>query len=89
VLGVDPNEIYKQTFVDLQDGDLVLLYTDGLPDAMNYKNETFGRQRVLDAFGKGGETAEVVSQNILWEMRKFVGMNKRTDDVTMVVAKIG
>ena len=35
-----------------------------------------------------GDTAEVVSQNILWELRKFVGMNKRTDDVTMVVAKI-
>jgi sigma-B regulation protein RsbU (phosphoserine phosphatase) len=89
VLGVDPNEVYKQTFIDLEDGDLLLLYTDGLPDAMNYKNETFGRQRVLETFAKGGETAEIVSNNLLWEMRKFVGMNKRTDDVTMVVAKIG
>jgi sigma-B regulation protein RsbU (phosphoserine phosphatase) len=89
VLGIDPNEEFKQSFVDLQDGDLLLLYTDGLPDAMNFQQETFGRHRVIDAFRKGGESAEVVSQNILWELRKFVGMSKRTDDVTMVVAKIG
>ncbi|HEV7299122.1 MAG TPA: SpoIIE family protein phosphatase [Tepidisphaeraceae bacterium] len=88
VLGVDPNEEFKQSFMDLQSGDLLLLYTDGLPDGMNFQNETFGRQRVIDAFRKGGDTAEVVAQNILWELRKFVGMSKRTDDVTMVVAKI-
>jgi sigma-B regulation protein RsbU (phosphoserine phosphatase) len=89
VLGVDPNEVYKQSFFDLQDGDFLMLYTDGLTDAMNFANETFGHQRILNAFAKGGDSAEAVTQNILWEMRKFVGMNKRTDDVTMVVAKIG
>ncbi len=89
VLGIDPNEVFKQTFIELQDGDLLLMYTDGLPDAMNFQQQTFGRQRVVDAFRKGGDTAEIVSQNILWELRKFVGISKRTDDVTMVVAKIG
>jgi sigma-B regulation protein RsbU (phosphoserine phosphatase) len=88
VLGVDPNETFTQSFIDLQAGDLLLLYTDGLPDGMNFQQETFGRQRVIDAFRRGGDTAETVAQNILWELRKFVGMSKRTDDVTMVVAKI-
>ena len=88
VLGVDPNEEYKQSIIDLKSGDILLLYTDGLPDAMNFKQETFGRQRLAEAFKKGGETAEIVSQNILWELRKFVGMSKRTDDVTMIVARV-
>jgi sigma-B regulation protein RsbU (phosphoserine phosphatase) len=88
VLGVDPNETYKQSIIDLRSKDILLLYTDGLTDGMNFNQETFGRQRILEAFGKGGATAEVVSQNILWELRKFVGMAPRTDDITMIVARV-
>jgi phosphoserine phosphatase RsbU/P len=88
VLGIDPNEAFRQQFIDLKPNDLLLLYTDGLPDAMNFKDETFGRQRILDAFGKGGTSAETVAQGILWDMRRFVGMTRRTDDVTMIVARI-
>jgi sigma-B regulation protein RsbU (phosphoserine phosphatase) len=88
VLGVDPEQTYAQSIIDLKSGDLLLLYTDGLADAMNFRQETFGRQRIIEAFGHGGATAEIAAQNILWEMRRFVGLTKRTDDVTMIVARI-
>ncbi len=88
VLGVDPEEAYSQSMFDLQSGDALLLYTDGLPDAMNFQQETFGRQRVIDAFKKGGETSEMIAQHILWELRRFVGLAKRTDDVTMMIVKV-
>jgi sigma-B regulation protein RsbU (phosphoserine phosphatase) len=88
VLGVDPDEPYHQSFVDLQPGDLLLLYTDGLSDAMNFKQETFGRQRIIEAFKRVTTSAEVTAQNVLWEMRRFVGLTKRTDDVTMIVVKV-
>ena len=88
VLGVDPAQEYKQSIAELKGKDILLLYTDGLTDAMNFKQETFGRQRLLEAFKTGGETAEEVSQHILWELRKFVGLGKRTDDVTMIVARV-
>src|SRR4051794_15783697 len=52
VLGVDPDEQYKQSVFDLKTGDTLLLYTDGLADAMNFNNETFGRQRIVEAFKK-------------------------------------
>jgi len=29
-----------------------------------------------------------VAQNVLWEMRKFVGLCKATDDVTMIVVRV-
>ncbi|HTW93277.1 MAG TPA: SpoIIE family protein phosphatase [Tepidisphaeraceae bacterium] len=88
VLGVEPDEQYAQHLFELQSGDFLLLYTDGLPDAMNFKDETFGRQRLLEAFSRGGETADAVAQGILWEMRKFVGLTRRTDDVTMIVVRV-
>jgi serine phosphatase RsbU (regulator of sigma subunit) len=88
VLGVDCNEKYTQSLVDLRAGDILLLYTDGLTDAMNFEQETFGRQRLMEAFRAGGPTADAVAQNILWNMRRFVGLTRRTDDVTMIVAKV-
>ncbi len=88
VLGVDPTEQYVQRVVDLQSGDLLLLYTDGLMDAMNFENKTFGRQRIIEAFLQGGATAEAVAGNLIWSMRRFAGLSKRMDDITIVVARM-
>jgi phosphoserine phosphatase RsbU/P len=88
VLGVDPEEQYTQSVLDLQHDDTLMLYTDGLAEAMNFRNEMFGRQRIFEAFARGGASADVVAQGMLWEMRRFVGMSRRGDDVTMVVAKV-
>jgi serine phosphatase RsbU (regulator of sigma subunit) len=88
VLGILPEEEYKQSVIALERGDLLLLYTDGLADGMNFRDEPFGRQRIIDVFKRGGATAEAVAQNILWELRKFVGMSSRTDDVTMIVVRV-
>ncbi|HEX5245149.1 MAG TPA: SpoIIE family protein phosphatase [Tepidisphaeraceae bacterium] len=87
VLGVNPNEDYKQSFIDLQKEDLLLLYTDGVTDAVNFAGERFGRQRIADTLRKGGASADAVAQSILWEVRKFAGLVKRPDDITMMVAK--
>jgi sigma-B regulation protein RsbU (phosphoserine phosphatase) len=88
VLGVSPDEVYEQYTVDLQKDDTILLYTDGLTDGMNFQNEQFGKQRLLEAYARSGDFAEGISNNILWELRKHVGMAKRTDDVTMCVARM-
>jgi serine phosphatase RsbU (regulator of sigma subunit) len=88
VLGVSPDEDYQQSVVDLKKGDLLMLYTDGLPDARNFRDEAFGRARVAEVFSRGGETAEVVAHNVLWEMRKFVGITRSVDDVTMIVVRV-
>jgi serine phosphatase RsbU (regulator of sigma subunit) len=88
VLGIVPEEEYKQSVVELRSGDTLLLYTDGLLDGMNFNQEIFGRHRLAEVFKRGGETADAVVQNILWELRKFVGISKQTDDVTMVVVRV-
>lgn len=89
VLGVDSTETYTQAFTDLKKGDVLLLYTDGLFDAMNFQHQTFGRQRVVESLRKATseQSADTIAQNLLWDMRRFVGLARRTDDVTMIVAK--
>jgi len=88
VLGINPDEPYKQSVLDLKSGDQLLIYTDGVTDAMNYQKQPFGKKRLVDAFLQSGQTAELVSQHVLWELRKFVGISKRTDDVTMIAAHV-
>jgi len=90
VLGVDPAERYKQSVLDLRSKDMLLLYTDGLTDAMNFQFQPYSRDRLVKAFmqSQSAKTAEDVTQYILWDMRRFVGLTKRTDDVTMIVVKV-
>ena len=88
LLGIDPAEPYDQALHQLESGDTLLLYTDGLTDAMNFQGQTWGKQRLIDSFARGGATAEIIAQNILWDMRRYAGLTERTDDVTMIVATI-
>ncbi len=91
VLGIEEHEQFSQQVVQMEPGDVILLYTDGLPDAMNFAHETFGRARVIQAlktYGVEDASAEGVTDHLLWEVRKFAGMARRTDDITMVVARV-
>jgi sigma-B regulation protein RsbU (phosphoserine phosphatase) len=89
VLGADPAEPYEQFTIDLKSGDTLLLYTDGLVEANNEKNEIFGRSRVTEALARGPQTsADAIAQHVLEEMRKFCGNQKQRDDITMTVARI-
>jgi sigma-B regulation protein RsbU (phosphoserine phosphatase) len=54
VLGLDPAEPYEQIVEPLKKNDLLLLYTDGLTDAMNFHNEPYGKQRLIESFSHGG-----------------------------------
>ena len=89
VIGVDPEQRYDKDVVSLQKGDLIWIYTDGVPDAMNYKDEKFGKPRMKEALLKYcKEPAEYICRQMLWETRRFVGLNRRTDDTTMVAIKV-
>ncbi|HOO16605.1 MAG TPA: SpoIIE family protein phosphatase [Phycisphaerae bacterium] len=85
VLGIDATETYREHRVELQTGDMILLYTDGLVEAMNFSGELFGRERLFAALREyGGLALDQVLQSILWDLRRFVGLAEQSDDVTMI-----
>jgi sigma-B regulation protein RsbU (phosphoserine phosphatase) len=76
--------------VRLAPGDLVLFYTDGLVDSMNFREERFELDRVRDAMVRFAEQpARQILASIRWEVRKFTGLTPRVDDLTMVALKVG
>ena len=87
VLGVDPDEPFSQSFIELQSGDVLLLYTDGLAEAMDFENQLFGKERVIEALQRGGENANQIAENVRWSMQRFVGLRKQSDDISMIVAR--
>lgn len=89
VLGVTTNAPYETDTVQLQDGDCVLLYTDGLIDAGNFDGDLWGRERLIDVakqFTAG--SAQLMCKNILQHRRRFVGLARQIDDTSIVIVKI-
>lgn len=93
VIGVDPSQRYQSASFDLRPGDVLLLYTDGLSDAMSFDKERFGKKRIRIAMlqalrEKPDASADAIADHIVWENRRFVGLNERSDDTTLIVLRV-
>jgi serine phosphatase RsbU (regulator of sigma subunit) len=70
-------------------GDVVLLFTDGVTEAMNAEGEPFGEERVAALLGEHGDLPfEELRERILREIRAFVGDTGLHDDLTLVLMKV-
>jgi len=89
VLGVDPQAEYEIETVQLKAGDTLLFYTDGLIDAVNFDNELWGRENLLQTAKKfTADSAEQMIKDILGYRRRFVGLARQIDDTSIVVVKV-
>jgi len=92
-LGLDRGELFEAILeeqqVPLIPGDIFLLFTDGLSEAMNSGAELFGEGRLRRILEQGAELgSEEMRERILEEVRRFVGDEAPHDDLTLVVLKI-
>lgn len=84
----DITEFVTFTEVELQAGDVVILYTDGITEAINSHKIAYGLERLIDAVREnmGGSVAEI-KQAVIEDLRRFIGRQKIDDDMTLVVLK--
>ena len=87
-LGVIDEAQYDEHEIHLHPGDALLLYTDGLTDAVNAGDEEFGMQRVCEVLRESHHRAasEIVDA-LEASVRAHVGAVEAFDDMTMVVVK--
>jgi sigma-B regulation protein RsbU (phosphoserine phosphatase) len=84
------NEVrYEQATVALAPGDLLLLYTDGVSEAMNSAEEEFGENRLRSFLGRydGQVPAEALAL-LEREVLKFHGRADLEDDFTLLLARV-
>ncbi|MCC7358181.1 MAG: GAF domain-containing protein [Anaerolineales bacterium] len=87
-LGVLDGARYTAQQVVLAPGEALLLYTDGLTDAVNHLNEEFGVERVFAVMRAApAASAEVILGTLAAAVQGHVGAREPFDDMTMVVLK--
>jgi serine phosphatase RsbU (regulator of sigma subunit) len=81
--------LLEQVTIPLGVGDVVLLFTDGVSEAMNARGEPFGEERLAALVGEHGDLPfEELRERILREIRVFVGNTGLQDDLTLVLLKV-
>lgn len=87
-LGVDPESSYIQQTAPLEPGDFIVLYTDGVTDALDVQEREFGMEaleRTVRASRKA--PAEEIADGLQQAVAAFTGAAASFDDITIVVAK--
>jgi serine phosphatase RsbU (regulator of sigma subunit)/CBS domain-containing protein len=89
LLGIMPGEQYRERTVELEPGDRLCFYTDGVVEARNEIGEAFGVERLRECFlGHAAEQAEAITERLISCQRNFRGPQSVTDDVTLLVAEV-
>jgi sigma-B regulation protein RsbU (phosphoserine phosphatase) len=89
LLGIMPDEVYREREIVLEKGDRLCFYTDGLIEARNEIGETFGTQRLQQCLTAHGiEPAERLSTHVLTHLTEFRGSFPLADDVTLVIGEL-
>lgn len=89
-IGLDDNitEFINHTIVELQPGDGVVLYTDGIPEAYNIHEKQYGMARLCEVISQSwSKSAEEIKQAIIDDVHHFIGKQKVFDDITLLVIK--
>jgi sigma-B regulation protein RsbU (phosphoserine phosphatase) len=90
VLGILEDVEFEEAQVALGAGDLVVLYTDGVSEAFNARNEQFGEERLCDVVQSlpRGLPAREVAERLHAALREFLGDREPQDDLTLLVLRV-
>lgn len=88
VLGILPGVTYEQRTCRMEPGDMIVIFSDGVTEAVNPRGDEFGEQRLIDVLLRNrNQPADEVSKAINRALHEFVAGARATDDVTLVVAR--
>ncbi len=74
--------------VNINTGDILLIYSDGISEAMNEKMEEFGEERLLAIVEKNRKnSAASLIDNILDAVNLHFGSSPQNDDMTIIILK--
>jgi serine phosphatase RsbU (regulator of sigma subunit) len=87
-LGITPFGDYREGWVELEPGDVLVIYSDGVTESLDEMGEEFGEARLIEIVQKHRErTAAGLRDRIDEALTRFVGKAKSVDDLTLVILK--
>ncbi len=84
----DITDLISHITVELEPGDGVVLYTDGIPEAKDINKKFYGLERLCEVVSRNwSNNAEQIKQAAINDLREFIGEQKVFDDITLLVLK--
>jgi len=87
VLGAFADSSYTEDTLQLETGDTIVLFTDGVTEACNRAGEEFGEARILGCIRAAGGTPQAILDNIFAAVREFRDGSELSDDITVTVTR--
>lgn len=83
----DISKLLKERTLELKIGDVLVMYSDGIPEARSKKGESYGLKRFQELLKKdcAFKSAEAIKNTILSDVKEFMAGAKQEDDITLVV----
>lgn len=89
VIGVMPDIPYRTQKVQIHPGDTAVIYSDGVTECFNEKEEEFGHDRLVECLKSvPGKSAEEINGHLLSQVLAFRGKAEQSDDVTIMVIAV-
>ncbi len=84
-LGIIGDSVYNKKEIQLADGDLMVMYTDGVNEAQNSLNQEFGMDRIRTVILNNiQESPSTINTNIFRSLEEFRGSANQFDDITLL-----
>src|SRR5881396_2937977 len=92
VVGIDSGDVFDRLTTDvavpLERNDCILLYTDGITEALDNEGNEFGLERTIGSVQSSAkEGAQAVVTRLIDDLRNFVGSTPQNDDITMIAIR--
>jgi sigma-B regulation protein RsbU (phosphoserine phosphatase) len=88
IVGIMPSVPYEEETVPFNKGDLLVIYSDGITEAMNINDEEYGEQKLIDLILENKEKSPFdLIELIIKDVYQFTGNQSQMDDITLVIIK--
>ncbi|MGD1157221.1 MAG: PP2C family protein-serine/threonine phosphatase [Terriglobia bacterium] len=88
-LGINPGTRFPSGLVTLAPGDLLVIFTDGVVEGVNERDQEFGEARLLDVLRAApAESAAATLQRLTSAVDAFAGSARQHDDITWLVFRV-
>ena len=91
-VGIDSGDVFdritRDFSLELERGDCLIFYTDGVTEALDAEGDEFGLERMIQSVQKGAvEGAPAIINRLIEEVRSFIGSQPQHDDITLIAIR--
>jgi len=87
-LGLISDAVFKEQTADINYGEYLIIYSDGLTEARNEAGNFFGEKKLVDILSENSNiSSENLGEKMLAEISSFIGKAKTYDDLTIAIIK--